>query len=192
MRAAGHRASDQKDIDLQFDESFYVDIILATSRFEKLLKQLQEPSAKLFILVQFGGIPRFLAQWLPSISEGRTIKFLDRTDDVSNSEDIPEGFFKPRSEEDEFEDPIKASIRVYNSLKDSRAPHERQGDVQHPAAIEEYDAENDVSAETDLRPSIELKHEISLLVQSLHKLRSSFRLWMILLVLATLLTGSKW
>lgn len=186
VRSAGHRGSDHNDIDVKYDESFYVDIVLATSRFEKLLKQLREPDATLQMRVQFGGIPRFLATWSPSISEGRTIKFLDRDTDVSNSQDIPEGFFSRVSEDDDFEDPVKASIRVYNNLQDTRVQDEARHGFHHSPAADQQEVQNSKV------PNDKLTGDMSQLVHSVEKLRGSVRLWMILLILAIVVVGMNW
>jgi hypothetical protein len=92
--AGGMRASDRDDVDANHDESFYVEAVILPSQFKHLLDVLSDGPCHLHLRVAFGKFPKFLAQWSPSISDGRTIKYLNSNREISNESELPEGFFQ--------------------------------------------------------------------------------------------------
>lgn len=96
----GSPASDRDDIDVSHGESFYVRVVISQAQFELLLNALSEGICDLYLQVEFDRFPNFLATWSPSISDGRTIKFLDQTQKIINSDDLSDDFFPQMTDED--------------------------------------------------------------------------------------------
>lgn len=116
FHAGGRSASDRDDIDFNHDESFYVDAVIAPAEFRRLLDALSEGGCDLQMRVSFGLFPNFLTTWSPSMSEGRTVKFLEREYEILNGEDFRKDFFIKKADKDapgfEFEDERAISITV--------------------------------------------------------------------------------
>lgn len=82
------------DIDLDDKQEFFIELQIYPDRFAKLLNELSIPGALLHISVHADRFRDFYAEWSPSISEGRVIKFLDNKRDVENADEIPEDFWR--------------------------------------------------------------------------------------------------
>lgn len=85
--------SGDSDLDHEYDESFFVEVVITRERMDTIIRELQMPGAELRLDVRVSHFPMFYAPWSPSIDEGRVIKFLDRERDVENAEDVPEEFW---------------------------------------------------------------------------------------------------
>lgn len=81
------------DLDLEGHHYFFLELHVKQERFSTLSKELSTPGAALHISVRSDRFRDFYAEWSPSISEGRVIKFLDRKRDVENADEIPESFW---------------------------------------------------------------------------------------------------
>lgn len=81
------------DLDVEGHHCFFLEIHVHGERFSALSKELSTPGAVLHISVRSDRFPNFYAEWSPSISEGRVIKFLDSKRDVDNADEIPESFW---------------------------------------------------------------------------------------------------
>lgn len=82
------------DLDIETWHEFFLEIKVHRERFSALLKELSVPGAVLHLSVRANRFRGFYAQWSPSISEGRVIKFLDTERDVENADEIPEDFWR--------------------------------------------------------------------------------------------------
>jgi hypothetical protein len=81
------------DLDIKDHHYFFLELHVHRERFTALLKELSTPGAVLHIRVLSDRFRGFYAEWSPSISEGRVIKFLDTKRDVENADEIPEDFW---------------------------------------------------------------------------------------------------
>lgn len=104
------------DIDVSGDHYFFLELHLHQERFANLLKELSIPGAVLYFKVRSDKFRNFYAEWSPSISEGRVIKFLDRKRDVENADEIPEDFWRtPEIQRERLSDrdnpPVTISVR---------------------------------------------------------------------------------
>lgn len=85
--------SGASDVDLEYDESFFIEVVLERQRMDMILRELQMPGAELWVEAKIDKFPNFYATWSPAIDEGRTIKFLDSERDVENADEIPDDFW---------------------------------------------------------------------------------------------------
>lgn len=84
----------ESDLDIEEENSFFLQVEMHPERFALLLKDLTAPGAKLSLSVDVERFRNFYAEWSPSISEGRVIKFLNSMRDVENANEIPEDFWR--------------------------------------------------------------------------------------------------
>ena len=82
------------DIDIERRHFFFLELQVHPERFAALLKELSTPSAVLHISVESDKFRDFYAEWSPSVSEGRVIKFLNSKRDVENVNEIPEYYWR--------------------------------------------------------------------------------------------------
>ncbi|MCA1777759.1 MAG: hypothetical protein LC676_19780 [Loktanella sp.] len=82
------------DLDVEDNHHFFLQVEMYHERFATLLEELSIPGAVLHISVRADRFQGFYAEWSPSISEGRVIKFLNRKLDVENADEIPEDFWR--------------------------------------------------------------------------------------------------
>ena len=82
------------DLDFEGHYYFFLELHVHRERFAALLKELSNLGSVLHISVRSDRFRDFYAQWSPSISEGRVIKFLDDKRDVENAEEIPDNFWR--------------------------------------------------------------------------------------------------
>lgn len=81
------------DMDLAWDEHFSLDIRLDENSFIELRDELRaNPNFTVLITVRLDRMQGLYTTWSPSISEGRTLKVLDREEDVSNHKEMPDTF----------------------------------------------------------------------------------------------------
>ncbi len=89
----GLPATDPDDIDLSWDEHFAVDVRLEAAAFDQLAEAFRaDPHQAIKVAMRLDDMPGLYATWSPSVSNGRTLKVLDRDSDVSNLDDVPQGF----------------------------------------------------------------------------------------------------
>lgn len=81
------------DLDLDEMNEFFLEIDVHHERFPALLEELSFPDAALRISAHAYRFQGFYAEWSPSISNGRVIKFLNRVRDVENADEIPKDFW---------------------------------------------------------------------------------------------------
>jgi|JI7StandDraft_1071085.scaffolds.fasta_scaffold119496_1 hypothetical protein len=81
------------DLDIRGYHYFFLELHVHEDRFAKLLEELAAPGTGLNMSVRAAHFKNFYAEWSPSISEGRVIKFLDSKRDVENAGDIPDAFW---------------------------------------------------------------------------------------------------
>ncbi|MFW5655759.1 MAG: hypothetical protein ACOCYW_08990 [Roseicyclus sp.] len=98
-------------------DTFFVEAILKSGRFESILEALQQPDAQLRLLVRADQQRGFFAPWSPSVDEGRPVKFLDgkyaSEKLVENHADIPELFWRQPEERSTAEKWSRADAEVY-------------------------------------------------------------------------------
>ncbi|WP_366658583.1 hypothetical protein [Fodinicurvata sp. EGI_FJ10296] len=82
------------DLDLEDQNEFFIELEIYPDRFELLLNELSIPGAVLHISAHVDRFRDFYAEWSPSISDGRVIKFLNNKRDVENADEIPEDFWR--------------------------------------------------------------------------------------------------
>lgn len=82
-----------QDIDLSWDEHFTLEVTLDEKAFSEFRDELRaNPDFSAVIGVRLDGMRGLYTTWSPSISEGRVLKFLDDKKDVSNADQLTEGF----------------------------------------------------------------------------------------------------
>lgn len=132
------------DLDLEDHHYFFLELHVNQERFSTLSKELSTPGAALHISVRSDRFRDFYAEWSPSISEGRVIKFLDRKRDVENADEIPESFWLTPEFQRELisdRDNPPVTISVGRPLQPQlHAPYLAKGDQ------DEWDADEDVPA----------------------------------------------
>lgn len=121
------------DLDIEDIHNFFLQIDLHHERFATLLKELSFPDAVLHISARADCFVNFYAEWSPSISEGRVIKFLDRKRDVENSNEIPEDFWRSSEFQRELlsnsdRPPVTISVRRPMNTESS-CPTSEESDV---------------------------------------------------------------
>ena len=84
----------EADLDGEGLHYFFLELHVHRERFAPLLAELATPGAVLQISARSDRFGNFYAEWSPSISDGRVIKFLDSKRDVENSDEIPEHFWR--------------------------------------------------------------------------------------------------
>ncbi|MGY9046786.1 hypothetical protein P775_15070 [Puniceibacterium antarcticum] len=101
------------DLDLDDSHYFFLELQVHSERFSALLQELSTPGAMLHISVRADRFLDFYAEWSPSISEGRVIKFLDSKRDVENADEIPEDFWRtPEFQRELISDPDMPPVKV--------------------------------------------------------------------------------
>lgn len=128
------------DLDLEGQQYFFLEIYVHQERFAALLKELSTPGAVLHIRVKSHCFRNFYAQWSPSISEGRTIKFLDDKRDVENADQIPDDFWRtPEFQRDLVSNPEDppVSISVGRPLQPLLAALSTEEDKEDGLAMDE-------------------------------------------------------
>ena len=93
--AGGLEAAD--DLDFNRDEEFYLEVRVLKPRFDQIISELMLPNTELRAFANFGAFNGFLAEWSPSISDGRVIKFLGNQRVVKNMNEVPIDFFSHQS-----------------------------------------------------------------------------------------------
>lgn len=91
---------DIDEFDVKAGELFFLEIHLPTERFDALVGAISQQRAQLWADMSVSAFRGFYATWSPSIDEGRVIKFLNRSDDVENADEMPAAFHQDASEED--------------------------------------------------------------------------------------------
>lgn len=121
------------DLDIKDINEFYLQIDLHHERFATLLTELSFPDAVLNISARAGCFVNFYAEWSPSISEGRVIKFLDSKREVENSDEIPEDFWRSSEFQRELlsnSDRPPVTIRVHRPMNsESSGPTSEESDL---------------------------------------------------------------
>jgi hypothetical protein len=92
--AMGGLFIEKGDLDMESHDFFYLEVNMHPDRFAPLLKELTAPGANLLLSADVQRFRNFYAEWSPSVSDGRVIKFLDREQDVENADEIPEDFWR--------------------------------------------------------------------------------------------------
>jgi hypothetical protein len=101
------------DLDLEGHHSFFLELHVHRERFSALSKELSTPGAVLHISVRSDRFRNFYAEWSPSISEGRVIKFLDNKRDLENADEIPESFWHtPEFQRELISDPDNPPVTI--------------------------------------------------------------------------------
>lgn len=181
--AGGSPASDANDIDLDFDETFYIEVILSPVRFSHLIDQLSNSPCDLILYVRFGAFPRFLATWSPSISEGRIIKYLSDSTNVENGDDIPEDYFKKANDDGGlFDDSPPVSMFV---TKPVETLHKKPLDDDHWHEEEDGYGKGQKVENSNLITA----QAISKLESAIASTTSKIGLWLIILIIAILVAG---
>lgn len=140
------------DLDLNIDESFYVEAFLPTPDFDGLLEELEKPGATLRVHVELGRFPGFYATWSPSIGEGRVIKFLNQRADVENAEEIPKDFVSGGEEDTALFG--NSPITIYVSRKLAVDPLVKEDGDEAWEEVENEDANQDETRVAGLRSQL--------------------------------------
>lgn len=106
----------ERDLDSKASEQFTAEIHMNPTRFEALVSELEKPGTRLIIRFDTWRFTHFYAEWSPSISEGRVIKFLENKKDIENSEDIREDYWLDQKFQEELLTEIDSPpIRIYTT-----------------------------------------------------------------------------
>ncbi len=125
------------ELDDATQEHFALQVDLSLDAFDRIKNLMEgQPNCEVEIRVQLDGLPGFYTTWSPSVSDGRTLKFLDRKDDVTNAKELPEYF------RDAF-GPGTGSLNVY-------VTHDA---VQRQAESDEADADDTWPGSDDVTPA---------------------------------------
>lgn len=146
--------SGDSDLDHEYDESFFVDVVITRERMDTIIRELQMPGAELRLDVRVSHFPMFYAPWSPSIDEGRVIKFLDRERDVENAEDVPDDFWNRDFHSDALANaerrPVNiAVVRRLGRLEEQSAPRHLDNDV--PTSPDMSEPETAPAASSDIQ-----------------------------------------
>ncbi|MFX4219700.1 MAG: hypothetical protein ACMVO3_01255 [Thalassobaculum sp.] len=131
---------DIDEFDVKTGELFFLEIHLPTERFDTLVGAISQHRAQLWADMSVSAFRGFYATWSPSIDEGRVIKFLNRSDDVENADEMPAAFHQEASEEDGWFSWRDDVVRLYVKRALSE-PSKSQADPHSVEPLEAHDEE---------------------------------------------------
>jgi hypothetical protein len=138
------------DLDHEGFNGFTLELHLIPERFERLIEDLSASDSKLQIQVRADHFPNFYSEWSPSISEGRVIKFLQSKDDIENSNEVPENFWREPDFQRELTSNPKSpavTVKITRHVRKELSTASSLGDEsEEPGKVDEYEISNMAAA----------------------------------------------